>query len=214
MKNSVPKSDTEKIEQEEEIKRLTFKKQSVMKKPKILFQGPRAGKGDDKAKCYNTPLYATTSNTFYFHLNPQRHITTKDNLKTADCATILKDSQMIHKTLPSTIHAQPCAVYSLNHLTPHTNTNNGNFKSPIISNKHYEDSTNFSVRSGEFPNIECSNFRTEIMPMEPHLVLNNFNKFEDIVAASKRQFTMFGTDNNLSINPDIQWQASPIFQIS
>jgi len=188
VKSLIPKTETEKIEQGEEIKRLKSRKESIMKKPKILFHGSRGSKGDDKIKCC-TPLYATTINTFYFHLNPQRHIVAKDDLKTSNCGTSSsKDVQMIPKASLSTplIQPQPCAVYSLHHVTHSTSSNNNN--KSLISNKHYEDNGAISTRPMTHSNMESANFRNDLTLMEPHLVLNNFNRFEDIVAASKRQF--------------------------
>jgi len=216
VKSLVGKTDNEKREQEEETKRLIFKKQSIMKKPKILFQSSRISKGDDKTKYYNTPLYATTNNTFYFHLNPSRHTNSGPTANNDDLnktiSTFTPKSTIIIPKTQSLIQPQACAVYSLLHV----GSSNKSLVSTYICPENIKDSSVTSMSLG-LPYTEATNFRTEIQPMEPHLILNNLNTFEDIVAASRKQFIMFGSGSNSPMEMDrasLKWQTPAIFQIS
>jgi len=103
-------------------------------------------------------------------------------------------------------------VYSLLHV----GSSNKSLVSTYVCPENVKDSSVTPINLG-LPYAETTNFRTEIQPMEPHLILNNLNTFEDIVAASKRQFIMFGNGNNSPMDIDrasTNWRAPAIFQIS
>jgi len=103
-------------------------------------------------------------------------------------------------------------VYSLLHV----GSSNKSLVSTYICPENIKDSSVTPMNLG-LPYTETTNFRTEIQPMEPHLILNNLNTFEDIVAASRKQFIMFGSGSNSPMDIDrasLKWQTPAIFQIS